>query len=91
MKPRRAAHNRRDLSWTTPWQAVRLILVGATAPVAWKVALVVGSILSVVNQAGVVVAGGATLVTGVRVFVNYLVPYTVCSVGYLASFRVERE
>lgn len=78
----------RELSWTTPWQATRLILVGATARVAWKVALVVGTILTAVNQGNALVDGSATWVTGVRVSFNYIVPYVVSSIGYLASCRV---
>lgn len=78
----------RDLSWTTAWQATRLILVGATAPVVRKVALVVGTILTAANQGPALVDGSATWVTGIRVFVNYVVPYVVSSIGYLASFRV---
>ena len=82
-----ARRGSRDLSWTTVWQAARLVLVGATAHVALKVAFVVGTILSAVNQGSAVVDGSATWVTGVRVVVNYVVPYIVSSVGYLASFR----
>lgn len=90
MNPRRGPRSRRDLSWVTPWQAARLILLGATAPVAWKVALVVGTILSAANQGVALVNGSATWVTGVRVLVNFAVPYIVSSIGYLASFRTER-
>lgn len=71
-------------------QATRLIVVGATAPVAAKVALVVGTILSAANQGGALVDGDANWVTGLRVLVNYVVPYIVSSVGYLATFRVVR-
>ncbi len=71
------------------WQAIRLILVGATAHVAFKVALVVGTVLSAANQGAALVDGSATWVTAARVFVNYLVPYMVSSGGYLASFRVQ--
>jgi hypothetical protein len=78
----------RDLSWTTIWQAIGRIATGATAPVALKVALVVGTILSAANQGIALVDGTATWVTWIRVFVNYLVPYIVSSIGYLAPFKI---
>jgi hypothetical protein len=80
----------RDLSWSNVFQAARLIVVGATAPVAAKVALVVGTILSAANQGVALVDGTATWATWIRVGINYLVPYIVASVGYLAPFRVRR-
>jgi ABC-type Fe3+ transport system permease subunit len=84
----RTPSRRRDLSWTTGWQATRLILSGATAHVAITVALVVGTILSLANQGSALVDGTATWVTWARVLVNYVVPYVVSSIGYLAPFRV---
>lgn len=77
-----------DLAWTTIWQAMRLIAVGATARVALKVALIVGAILSAANQGVALVNGTATWVTWTRVLVNFLVPYIVSSIGYLASCRI---
>ncbi|MDE3202625.1 MAG: nitrate/nitrite transporter NrtS [Acidobacteriota bacterium] len=50
-------------------------------------ALVVGTILSAVNQGAVITSGRFGLTAGVRVAVNYLVPFTVASIGYLAPFR----
>ena len=74
--------------WTTPREAVRLILRGVTYRTASRVALVVGTILSAVNQGTVIANGDTVAATWVRVAVNYVVPYTVASVGYLAPFRV---
>jgi len=51
------------------------------------IALLVGTILSVVNQASVVADGDATWVTWVRVGVNYCMPFLVSSTGFLASER----
>ncbi len=50
-------------------------------------ALVVGTILTVVNQGSVIAGGDATVATWIRVVVNYLVPFIVSSIGYLAPFR----
>ncbi|HEX5403767.1 MAG TPA: nitrate/nitrite transporter NrtS [Pseudonocardiaceae bacterium] len=50
-------------------------------------AAVVGTVLSAVNQGGVLFDGHATMVSWVRIGVNYLVPYCVASIGYLAARR----
>lgn len=73
--------------WTTWSEAVGLLVRGATARAAWKVALVVGTILSAVNQGSVLAGGDATAVTWLRVGFNYCVPYVVASVGFLAACR----
>ena len=57
---------------------------------AWKVAAVVGTVLSAVNQGSVIFGGHATAATWVRVGVNYLVPFLVSSVGFLSACR-DRE
>lgn len=64
-----------------------MVLRGVTFPTCSRVALVVGTILTLVNQGSVIVGGDATAVTWVRVGVNYLVPFIVSSIGYLAPFR----
>lgn len=74
--------------WSTPVEACRLIVRGVTFATSVRVALVVGTILSVVNQGSVIVSGDATAASWVRVGVNYLVPFLVSSIGYLAPFRV---
>jgi hypothetical protein len=74
--------------WSSPVEACRLIMRGVTFATGVRVALVVGTILSAVNQGSVIVSGDATAATWVRVGVNYLVPFLVSSIGYLAPFRV---
>ncbi|WP_459722095.1 nitrate/nitrite transporter NrtS [Actinophytocola sp. KF-1] len=73
--------------WSRPADAVVLVLRGRTARVAVPVAAVVGTVISVVNQAGVIVAGEATGLTWVRIAVNFVVPYIVASVAYLSACR----
>ena len=73
--------------WSSRADACRLVLRGVTFPTCARVALVVGTILTVVNQGSVIVGGEATSATWVRVGVNYLVPFLVSSIGYLAPFR----
>ena len=74
-------------AWSTSVDACRLILRGVTFHTGIRVALVVGTILTLVNQGSVIAGGDATAVTWLRVGVNYLVPFLVASVGYLAQFR----
>lgn len=90
MAPSRPS-DRTDLAWSRRRDAVRLILTGATFHTASRVAAVVGTLLMVVNQAGVILGGEATWVTALRVVVNYLIPYTVASIGYLAPFRIQEH
>jgi hypothetical protein len=49
----------------------------------------VGTILSAANQGSVITAGHANWATWVRVAVNYLTPFVVASLGYLAGCRVD--
>lgn len=77
--------------WTTTTDAARLILRGVTYRTASRVSLVVGTILSTVNQGTVLVHGDATTATWIRIAVNFAVPYTVASIGYLAPFRLTAE
>lgn len=47
----------------------------------------VGTLLTAVNQGAVIVSGDASLTTWARTVANYLIPYTVASIGYLTPFR----
>lgn len=49
------------------------------------IAIVVGTILTVVNQVDVIIAGNATAFTAVKIAVNYLVPFIVSNLGLLAG------
>lgn len=51
------------------------------------IALVVGTLLVLVNQGSVLFAGEATGTTWVRVLVNYVVPFCVSSAGFYGSRR----
>jgi hypothetical protein len=73
--------------WSTPIDACRLILRGVTFRTCVRVAIVVGTILTAVNQGSVIADGHASAATWIRVGVNYAVPFIVSSIGYLAPFR----
>ena len=77
----------RQISWATWGEACALIAKGVTFRTASKIALVVGTLLTAINQGAVIVGGDATVATWLRAVANYLTPYTVASLGYLAPFR----
>lgn len=74
-------------AWSSPLDACRLILRGVTIRTGVRVAVVVGTILTIVNQVAVIARGDASTATWIRAAVNYLVPFVVSSIGYLAPFR----
>jgi hypothetical protein len=49
------------------------------------IALVVGLVLTAVNQLDVLLSGGATWVTGLKVLTNFAVPFVVSNLGLLAA------
>jgi hypothetical protein len=75
------------LTWSSGRECVHLFLQGVTVRTAGRVALVVGTILSAVNQGSTIVDGTATWVTWTRVGVNYCVPFVVASIGFLSACR----
>jgi hypothetical protein len=74
-------------SWTHPYEAAMLVARGRTARRALLVAAIVGTVLSLVNQAQTVLSGTSTTGAWVRVAVNYAVPFIVASMGYLSGRR----
>jgi len=61
-----------------------MFLRGATLPSASRIALVVGTWLSLVNQ-GDLIRGGE--IPWIQVALNYATPFAVASLGYLAARR----
>lgn len=51
------------------------------------IALVVGTILSAINELDVLVNGEATLATAIKVPLNYLVPFVVSNLGVIMGSR----
>lgn len=76
--------------WTSPREGLALFARGATLRAASVVALVVGTLLSLINQGTILWQGDATAATWVRVALNYCVPFLVASWGFLAACR-DRE
>ncbi len=54
------------------------------------IALVVGTILTAINQADVIAAGDAATSTWIKAALNYCVPFVVSNLGLLAGQRRER-
>ena len=55
------------------------------------IALVVGTILTLINQADVIAGGDASTATWLKAVANYVVPFIVSNLGLLAGKRAERE
>jgi len=75
-------------TWHRPRQALLLVLTGQTFRPAGPVAVVVGSIISAVNEGSDIVGGIVTAATIFRILVNFAVPYVVASLGYLIACKV---
>ncbi|MGI9185147.1 MAG: nitrate/nitrite transporter NrtS [Solirubrobacteraceae bacterium] len=50
-----------------------------------RIALVVGLLLTLINQGAVIASGHATAATGVRCVLNFVVPFLVSNAGLLSS------
>ncbi len=64
-----------------------MVLRGVTFHSSIRICLVVGSLLTVINQGSVIVGGDVGAVTLIRVGANYAIPYAVASLGYLVPLR----
>jgi hypothetical protein len=73
--------------WSRPAEACGLLLSGATARPCLPVALVVGTVLSLVNQADVIAGGMAGAEVVAKVLANYAIPFLTSSAGALLAVR----
>lgn len=76
--------------WSTAREALAVCFLRTTLRKTVPIALVVGTILSLINQAGVIFGGNATGTTWIRVGANFLVPFCVSSTGFLSATRRHR-
>jgi hypothetical protein len=51
------------------------------------VALVVGTLLTLINQGDRIAAGEVDLAVWMKILANYLIPWCVSSVGYISARR----
>jgi hypothetical protein len=77
------------LTWRTPLEASLLICRGRTVRPSARIAAIVGTLLTLVNQGDVITSGNVDRTTVVRVAANYAIPYVVSSIGFLASYRID--
>jgi hypothetical protein len=49
------------------------------------IALVVGTVLSLVNQGGHITSGDIDFAVALRIAANYLIPWIVSSTGYISA------
>jgi hypothetical protein len=54
-----------------------------------KIALVVGTLLTLINQLDIILKGDANGLTWVKCALNYCVPFVVSNLGLLAGKRAE--
>jgi hypothetical protein len=57
---------------------------------ALKVALLVGSILAVINHGDIVLAGTATATVWIKICLTFLVPYCVATFASVQAIRQQR-
>jgi hypothetical protein len=71
--------------------ALRIILQPENLRRTLTIALVVGTILTAINQADVIARGDATTTTLAKAALNYVVPFIVSNLGLLAGARGGRS
>jgi hypothetical protein len=79
----------RRATWSLASEAAIMFLRGRTVRTAAPIALVVGTLISAVNQSTVIVQGDASTGTWLRIAFNYAVPFVVSSFGYLSAHHVK--
>lgn len=77
------------VSWVTPREGMVLWLSPSTLRSTLRIALIVGTLLSLINQGHLIAAGDVSAATWMRVAANYLIPWAVSSVGFLSASRRE--
>jgi hypothetical protein len=71
--------------------ALRIVLQPQHLRRTLTIAAVVGTVLTAINQADVIVRGEATSTTVAKAVLNYLVPFIVSNLGLLVGARDERS
>lgn len=71
-------------TWVSYPQALRMFLRGVTVPSASRIAVVVGTWLSLLNQSGPIIDGRPPWL---KLVLNYATPFVVASLGFLAARR----
>ncbi|MDE3074154.1 MAG: nitrate/nitrite transporter NrtS [Chloroflexota bacterium] len=56
-----------------------------------RIALIVGCILTLINQADVIFRGDATMITAAKTVLNFVVPFIVSNLGVITADRTARK
>jgi hypothetical protein len=70
-------------TWRTTGEARRILTDRAHLSQSLLTAVIVGTILCVINQLDVILAGQATTTTWIKIGITYLVPFCVANIGIL--------
>lgn len=74
----------------TPMAAIAVCCRRANLRRTVRIALVVGTVLTAINQGDVLVRGQASAATAVKIVFNFLIPFIVSNLGVLAGDRSAR-
>jgi hypothetical protein len=77
-----------EVSWSTWREAFLLLVTGRTRRPALRIALIVGTLLTLFYQGGALLTGDLDAETVGRILFNYCLPYVVSSIGFLLACRV---
>lgn len=77
----------KSLEWQCWSEALFLFLGGATLRSCIPIAIIVGTLLSTINQGDVILSGTINGVVCIKVVANYLIPFCVSSYGFLNGCR----
>jgi hypothetical protein len=73
-----------------PWETIAPCTQRANLRRTIRIALVVGCVLTIINQLDVILKGDATALTGVKIVLNFCVPFIVSNLGVIAATRTAR-
>jgi hypothetical protein len=73
--------------WSTSREAWAIVCKSSNLRNTITIALIVGTVLFIINQLDVVLGGGATWFVWLKVFLTYLVPFVVSNIGILSVTR----
>jgi hypothetical protein len=72
-------------------EALRIVLIRRHLRRTLRIALVVGVVLTAINQLDVILAGDATATVWIKCGLNFCVPFVVSNLGLLAGRREDIE
>ncbi len=77
--------------WTRPQEAGWQLLCGATLRTCTPIALVIGTVLSLVNQGDVLAMGMGRAGVALKIGFNCVIPYVTSSTGALLAVRYQPD